>query len=60
MYPSILRWTFGVLFAEHTFCLPSLSLLCFLFLFRFVWDFAVVVVVDDDGVGEFQNDSIVG
>ena len=51
----MLHWTFGVLYMGLAICLYSLFFLLF-------WEFAVVVVADDVsvGVGDCQNDSIVG
>ena len=43
IYPSMLHWTFGVLYAAIAFCLPRLSsLLYFLVLFLFVRECVVV------------------
>ena len=56
----MLLWAFGVLYVELAFCLPCLSLSYVLFLFRPVWEFTVVVSVGGVGVGDCQNDSIVG
>ena len=56
MYPSMLRWTFGVLYVAIAVRLPRLSLLNFLFL-ELVVDCCVGGV---GGVGDCQNDSIVG
>ena len=61
MYPSMLRWTFGVLFVGVAFCLPILSLLYFFVLLRLVSEFAIVgLFVGVDGAGDCQNYSTVG
>ena len=60
MYPSILSWTFGVLYVELVFYFSSVSLLRFLVLFLNAWEFAVVVDEDDIDMGECQNEFIVG
>ena len=60
MYPSMLLWTFGVLYVALGFCLPCLSRLYFLFLVWFVREFSVVVDVGGFDVGDFKNDFIVG
>lgn len=52
IYPSMLHWIFGVLYAELAFRLPSLDLLYFLVLFLDVWEFTVVMDVDEAGVGD--------
>ena len=53
MFPSMLRWTFEVLYVALVFCLPSLSLLCFFVLFMLVWDFPIVEdAIGAGGVGE--------
>ena len=51
MYPSMLRWTFGVLHVRLAFCLPSLSRLYCLFSFRLVCEFSVVMSEGDVGDG---------
>ena len=64
MYPSLLHRTFGVLYVEHAICLPSLSLLYCLALFLLICELAFVVIVEDVGIDDCQddcqNDSIVG
>ena len=60
MHPSMLRWTFGVLYLELAFCISGLSLWYVLFLFWAIWEFTVVVGVGRVGVEDCQNDSIVG
>ena len=56
----MLRWTFGVLHAEVALCLSGLSLWNVLFLFCVIWEFVVVVGMGGIGVGDCQNDCIVG
>ena len=55
----MLCWTFGVLYVELALCLPGLIRWNVLFLFYVIWEFTGVVGVGD-GVGDCQNDSIVG
>ena len=51
----MLRRTFGVLYVELAFCLPS-SQWNVWFLFLLVWEFTGFEGVDDVGVGDCQND----
>ena len=64
MYPSMLRWTLGVLYVEladrSLVLVCCISLFCFC-LFLFTLEFAIVDgVAGAAGVGYCQNDSIVG